>query len=91
MIEIEKTLEKQRAWQEASTNDEAVISAMALESLSKCADAIAVLSGNLKKIGYVWVSSLRTTVLECAGFPGLFGIPAFERFRYELLEGVPLF
>ena len=57
MIEIEKVLEKQRAWQEASTDDEAVISAMALESLSKCADAISILSGNLRKIGYVWVSS----------------------------------
>ena len=57
MIEIEKILEKQRAWQEASTDDEAVVGAMALESLSKCADAIAVLSQNLRKIGYVWVSS----------------------------------
>ena len=57
MTEIEKILEKQRAWQAASTDDEAVIRAMALESLSKCADAIAILSQNLRKIGYVWVSS----------------------------------
>ena len=57
MIEIEKILEKQRAWQAAPTDDESVISAMAVESLSKCADAIAVLSENLRKIGYVWVSS----------------------------------
>ena len=57
MIEIEKILEKQRAWQEASTDDESAIRAMALESLSKCAEAIAILSENLRKIGYGWVSS----------------------------------
>jgi len=57
MIEIEKILEKQRAWQAAPTDDEAVMSAMALESLSTCAEAITILSGNLKKLGYVWVSS----------------------------------
>ena len=57
MIEIEKILEKQRAWQAASTEDESLISVMAIESLSKCADAITILSANLRKIGYVWVSS----------------------------------
>jgi hypothetical protein len=57
MIEIEKILEKQRAWQAAPTDDESMISTMALESLSKCAEAITILSGNLRKIGYVWVSS----------------------------------
>jgi hypothetical protein len=57
MIEIEKTLEKQRAWQAASSDDESVISAMAVESLSNCAEAIAVLRENLRKIGYIWVSS----------------------------------
>ena len=57
MIEVEKILEKQRAWQEALTDNESEIRALAVESLSKCADAIAVLSENLRKIGYVWVSS----------------------------------
>lgn len=57
MIEIDKILEKQRAWQAAPADDEVVMSAMALDSLSKCADAISVLSGNLRKLGYVWVSS----------------------------------
>jgi len=57
MIEIEKILEKQRAWQAAPTGDESEISRMALESLSNCAKSIAVLSRNLKKIGYGWVSS----------------------------------
>ena len=57
MIEIEKILEKQRTWQETSTDDESLMSAMALESLSICADAIAILSENLRKIGYVWVSA----------------------------------
>ena len=38
-----------------------------------------------------FLSYLRTTILECAGFPGLLGIPAFDRLRDELLEGVPLF
>jgi hypothetical protein len=64
MIEIDKILEKQRAWQAASTDDEALISAMALESLSKCAEAITILSANLRKIGYVWVSSKPVHVNE---------------------------
>jgi hypothetical protein len=57
MIEIEEILGKQRAWQAAPTEDDAVMSAMTLESLSTCAEAITILSGNLKKLGYVWVSS----------------------------------
>jgi len=57
MIEIDKILEKQRAWQEAASDDEAEMSAMAVESLSKCAEAITILSRNLRNIGYVWVSS----------------------------------
>ena len=57
MIDIEKILEKQRAWQAASTEDESAVSTMAQESLSKCADAITILGENLRKIGYGWVSS----------------------------------
>lgn len=38
-----------------------------------------------------FLAYLRTAVLECAGFPGLFGVPAFEPVRASLLEGVPLF
>jgi len=53
-MEIEKILEKQRAWQGAA---ERALSAMAIESLSGCAGAIAILSGNLRKIGYAWVSA----------------------------------
>lgn len=34
---------------------------------------------------------LRTAILECAGFPGLFGIPQFEEIRGRLLRGVPGF
>ncbi|HEU0292927.1 MAG TPA: hypothetical protein VFR47_09340 [Anaerolineales bacterium] len=67
MIEIDKILEKQRTWQEASADDESLMSAMALESLSKCADAITILSGNLRKIGYVWVSSEPIPVNEVEG------------------------
>ncbi len=37
------------------------------------------------------LSYLRTTVLECAGFPGLYGQRAFEDTRLRLLEGVPTF
>ena len=37
-------------------------------------------------IGY-----LRTTILECAGFPGLFGQDKFEPIRQRLLEDVPVF
>jgi len=66
MIEIERILEKQRAWQEAPAHDEALIQAMAVDMLSGAADAVAVLSENLRKIGYVWVSSERVpaNVLE---------------------------
>lgn len=67
MIEIEKILEKQRAWQAASTDDETMTSTIALESLSKCADAITILSGNLRKIGYAWVSSEPIRANELAG------------------------
>jgi hypothetical protein len=56
MIEIEQILEKQRAWQATSADNETRMSAMAWESLSNCADAIAILSENLRKIGYLWVS-----------------------------------
>ena len=59
MNTIEKILENQRAWQALSADDEAVLSIVALESLSKCADAITVLSENLRKIGYIWVYSER--------------------------------
>lgn len=67
MVEIEQILEKQRAWQDASTDDESVISAMALECLSKCAEAIPILSANLRKIGYVWVSSQLIPANELEG------------------------
>lgn len=57
MITIEKILKIQRAWQEISANDEPVMHAMASDSLSKCVETIAALSANLRKIGYIWVSS----------------------------------
>lgn len=34
---------------------------------------------------------LRTSILECGGFPGLFGDPKFERIREKLVAGLPLF
>jgi hypothetical protein len=34
---------------------------------------------------------LRTAILECAGFPGLYGSDAFEPIRQRLLEDVPVF
>jgi hypothetical protein len=37
------------------------------------------------------LSYLRTSVLECAGFPGFFGVPAFDRFRQQLLRNVKVF
>jgi hypothetical protein len=57
MTTIDKVLENQRAWQALSADDESASSAMALRSLSKCADAIAVLSENLRSMGYFWISS----------------------------------
>lgn len=38
-----------------------------------------------------FLAYLRTTILECAGFPGLLGIFAFESMRERLLQNVPLF
>jgi hypothetical protein len=37
------------------------------------------------------VSYLRTAILECAGFPGLFGQDPFEPIRQQLLADVPVF
>lgn len=37
------------------------------------------------------VSYLRTAVLECGGFPGLFGSEGFEAVRLELVDGLPVF
>ncbi len=37
------------------------------------------------------VSYLRTAVLECGGFPGLFGASGFEPLRRELTQGLPIF
>jgi hypothetical protein len=37
------------------------------------------------------VSYLRTAILECAGFPGLFGQAQFEPIRQQLLVDVPSF
>ena len=56
MNTIDAILEKQRDWQEIPSGNESFTKAMALDSLSKCADALAVLSGNLKAYGYCWVS-----------------------------------
>jgi hypothetical protein len=38
-----------------------------------------------------FLSYLRTTILECAGFPALLGIPAFEIIKEKLLQDVPIF
>ena len=66
MNTLEDVIEKQRAWQALSADDKATIGVVALESLSKCADAIAVLGENLKNIGYVWVTreNIPADVLE---------------------------
>ena len=37
------------------------------------------------------LSYLRTSILECGGFPGLFGHLKFERIREKLVAGLPLF
>jgi hypothetical protein len=62
MTTIDKILKNQRAWQAVSPYDESVVSAIAIESLSKCADAVVVLSENLKNIGYHWISSERVPI-----------------------------
>jgi hypothetical protein len=38
-----------------------------------------------------FLSYLRTTILECAGFPALLGVPAFDALKEKLLQGVPIF
>lgn len=37
------------------------------------------------------VSYLRTAILECGGFPGLFGSPGFEPLRRDLTDRLPVF
>ena len=37
------------------------------------------------------VSYLRTAILECGGFPGLYGSSGFEPIRRELVDGLPVF
>lgn len=43
-------------------------------------------SQSLDFLGY-----LRTSILECGGFPGLLGHPKFEPIREQLVAGLPLF
>ena len=57
MNTLDKILEKQRAWQETPSDNEPVVKTMALESLSVCADALAMIRENLRALGYRWVSS----------------------------------
>lgn len=38
-----------------------------------------------------FVSYLRTAILECGGFPGLFGHPKFEPIRQKLVTDLPAF
>ena len=38
-----------------------------------------------------FLSYLRTTILECAGFPAFFGVPAFDPIKERLLRGVLIF
>lgn len=66
MNAIDKILENQQAWQALSADDESVISNIAIDALSKCADAITTLSENLRHIGYVWISleSIPPAVVE---------------------------
>jgi hypothetical protein len=63
---LDEILENQHAWQALSADDEITIRVVALEALTKCADSIAVLSGNLRNIGYSWVTSenIPSDVLE---------------------------
>jgi len=38
-----------------------------------------------------FLSYLRTTILECAGFPALLGLPEFELIKRKILKDVPVF
>lgn len=38
-----------------------------------------------------FLSYLRTTILECAGFPAFFGVPGFDPIKERILRGVPIF
>lgn len=57
MPQIQEILDAQLAWQAVSPPDETAIHKLAFESLVKCAHAIAVLSANLRGIGYTWAAS----------------------------------
>jgi hypothetical protein len=55
-MELDDIIAAQKAWQ-AVSDDDIAASKMASESLTRCADAIAVLSNNLHAIGYPWAST----------------------------------
>jgi hypothetical protein len=38
-----------------------------------------------------FLTYLRTAILECGGFSGLYGVPQFEPVRVHLLDGLPVF
>lgn len=56
------------------------------KSLHVCGHAIAILQERLHVMAY-----LRTSILKCAGFPGLLGNKAFEPIRVRLIESLPVF
>ncbi|UXI66133.1 hypothetical protein [Tahibacter amnicola] len=56
------------------------------QNFAWCERPVSVLPGAIDLVGY-----LRTAILECAGFPGLYGDPAFEPIRRHLLRNVRAF
>ncbi|WP_339731966.1 hypothetical protein [uncultured Gimesia sp.] len=44
-----------------------------------------------KSLSLDFLGYLRTSILECGGFPGLLGHPKFEPIREKLVAGLPLF
>jgi hypothetical protein len=56
MNNLEDVLQLQKQWNSFLPDEGPMLRASALDSLSKCAEAIATLSENLRKTGYLWIS-----------------------------------
>jgi len=96
MVEIEKILETQRQWQAISARGETAIREMAGESLGRCAEAIEILSNNLRDIGYPWASRelispevLDINIAIIAGTLGL-PVPPILVMFWQIIGGVSL-
>lgn len=100
MVDTEAIVDRHRAWSAALDAGDRAAEAHVAEALPGLARAVETIRDRLCAIGHPEVPGVvapsvglaaRVARLECAGFPGLFGVPAFEPIRARLLDGVAAF